>query len=112
MAPASALAPLLTHAKTIVQGIADEAAKGSEPSEDAVQQLKSVAFAITSAGRVNRDVTSEEARALWDLVCLLWVRTFPMNSAVLARCSCKVLVHGQRELAFPETFSLLQFTRR
>lgn len=71
MAPTNALLPLLTHAKTIVEGIADKAAK--ESVEDAVQQLKSVAFAITSAGRHNRDVTIEEERALWELVCLLWV---------------------------------------
>lgn len=72
MAPASSLSPLLAHANTIVQGIAKDTAK--EATEDAVQQLKSVVFAITSAGRHHRNLTSDEQIAVWELVCLLWVR--------------------------------------
>lgn len=71
MAPTSALPPLLTHAKSIVQGVAENTAE--QVTEDAVQQLKSVVFAITSAGRHNKNLTAEEHTALWELVCLLWV---------------------------------------
>ena len=72
MAPASSLQPLLTHAKTIVESIRGKSAKDSV--EEAVQQLKSVTFAITSAGRQNKALTVEEETAVWDLVCMLWVR--------------------------------------
>ena len=71
MAPTSALAPLVAHAKVVVEGIAADTAK--EATEDAVQQLKSVVFAITSAGRHNKKLTSDEQTAIWELVCLLWV---------------------------------------
>ena len=71
MAPASSLSPLLAHANTIVQGIAKDTA--IEATEDGVQQLKSVVFAITSAGRHHRNLTPNEHTAVWELVCLLWV---------------------------------------
>ena len=71
MAPTSALSPLLAHARVIVQGIAKDTAK--EATEDAVQQLKSIVFAITSAGRHHRNLTADEQTAVWELVCLLWV---------------------------------------
>lgn len=71
MARTSTFSPLLVHAKAIVQGIAADTAKGD--IEDAVQQLKSVVFAITSAGRHNKNLTSDEHTTVWDLVCLLWV---------------------------------------
>lgn len=72
MAPASSLQPLLTHAKTIVDGITDK--PGKEDIQEAVQQLKSVTFAITSAGRQNQALTAEEETDVWSLVCSLWVR--------------------------------------
>ena len=83
MAPASSLQPLLTHAKTIVVGISSNS-KGSSGLEEAVQQLKSVTFAITSAGRQNKTLSAEEETAIWDLVCSLWVRiAADLLSAVL-----------------------------
>lgn len=72
MAPTSSLQPLLTHAKTIVESVRGKSAKDS--AEEAVQQLKSVTFAITSAGRQKKTLTVEEETAVWDLVCMLWVR--------------------------------------
>lgn len=71
MEPASALSPLLAHANTIVLGIAKDTAK--EATEDAVQQLKSIVFAITSAGRHHKNLSADEQTAVWELVCLLWV---------------------------------------
>lgn len=71
MAPTSALSPLLVHANAVVQGLAADTAK--EAPEDAVQQLKSIVFAITSAGRHNKKLTSDEQTAIWKLVCILWV---------------------------------------
>lgn len=71
MAPVSALAPLLKHATTLVEGAIVKAA--DESIIDDVQQLKSVAFAITSAGRHNRDLSSEERTAVWDVVSQIWV---------------------------------------
>lgn len=71
MAPTSALSPLLAHANAVVQGIAADTAK--ESTEDAVQQLKSIVFAVTSAGRHNKKLTSHEQTAIWDLICILWV---------------------------------------
>lgn len=71
MAPASSLTPLLTHAKTIVESVIGTTA--NEAIDEASQQLKSVVFAITSAGRHNREVSPDEETALWELVCLLWV---------------------------------------
>lgn len=71
MEPASALSPLLAHANTIVLGIAKDTAK--EATEDAVQQLKSIVFAITSAGRHHINLSADEQTAVWELVCLLWV---------------------------------------
>lgn len=73
MAPVSSLHPLLIHAKTIVEGISSNG-KDSSGFEEAVQQLKSVTFAITSAGRQNKTLSAEEETAIWDLVCSLWVR--------------------------------------
>ncbi|KAL0050500.1 hypothetical protein WJX82_000854 [Trebouxia sp. C0006] len=70
MAPVSALAPLLKHATTLVEGAIVKAA--DESIIDDVQQLKSVAFAITSAGRHNRDLSSEERTAVWDVVSQIW----------------------------------------
>ncbi len=70
MAPVSALAPLLKHATTLVEGAI---VKADESIIDDVQQLKSVAFAITSAGRHNRDLSSEERTAVWDVVSQIWV---------------------------------------
>lgn len=72
MMPTSALAPLLTHAKTLVQGAIDKAA--TESIEGDVQQLKSVTFAITSAGRHGTDLPHDERQAVWDLVSQIWVR--------------------------------------
>lgn len=71
MAPVSALAPLLKHATTLVEGAIVKAA--DESIIDDVQQLKSVAFAITSAGRHNRDLSIEERTAVWDVVSQIWV---------------------------------------
>lgn len=81
MASASSLQPLLTHAKTIVDGIKGKSAK--ENIEEAVQQLKSVTFAITSAGRQNKALSVDEEAAVWNLVCLLWVRRCHTSSTVL-----------------------------
>ena len=93
MAPASALSPLLAHANTIVQGIAKDTAK--ETTEDAVQQLKSVVFAITSAGRHHRNLTPDEQTAVWELVCLLWVGACCTSARVTAASStCKLLLQG------------------
>ena len=71
MAPVSALAPLLKHAISLVEGAIVKAA--DESIIDDVQQLKSVAFAITSAGRHNRDLSTEERTAVWDVVSQIWV---------------------------------------
>ena len=71
MAPVSALAPLFKHATTLVEGAIVKAA--DESIIDDVQQLKSVAFAITSAGRHDRDLPREERTALWDVVSQIWV---------------------------------------
>lgn len=96
MAPTSALSPLLAHARVIVQGIAKDTAK--EATEDAVQQLKSIVFAITSAGRHNRNLTADEQTAVWELVCLLWVgsccdsepttATLSYHNALPSSCLC------------------------
>lgn len=87
MAPTSALLPLLTHAKTIVQDIAKE--DTANQSEDAVQQLKSLVFAITSAGKHNKNLASEEQTAIWELVCLLWVG---LTDFTESSCTSKLLV--------------------
>lgn len=93
MAPASALSPLLAHANTIVQGIAKDTAK--EATEDAVQQLKSVVFAITSAGRHHRNLSPDEQTAVWELVCLLWVSACCGSSkATAATQNLKLLLQG------------------
>jgi len=71
MTPASSLQPLLSHAKAIAEGLAGK--PGKEGIDEAVQQLKSVTFAITSAGRQNQGLSPEEEIQVWSLVCLLWV---------------------------------------
>ncbi len=91
MAPVSALAPLLKHATTLVEGAIVKAA--DESIIDDVQQLKSVAFAITSAGRHNRDLSSEERTAVWDVVSQTWVsleavaKPWQNVSAYIATCA-------------------------
>ena len=62
---------LLRRSNAVVQGLAADTA--NEATEDAVQQLKSIVFAITSAGRHNKKLTSDEQTAIWELVCMLWV---------------------------------------
>lgn len=88
MEPASALSPLLAHANTIVLGIAKDTAK--EATEDAVQQLKSIVFAITSAGRHHKNLSADEQTAVWELVCLLWVSACCGFKQALA-AGCKLL---------------------
>lgn len=103
MTPATSLQPLLTHAKAIAEGLAGK--PGKESIEEAVQQLKSVTFAITSAGRQNQGLTPEEEVQVWNLVCLLWVRqrhTLPVEptikdhaiaSLLQLQCLCLAAVH-------------------
>ncbi|DBA83480.1 TPA: hypothetical protein ACH3X2_006411 [Trebouxia sp. C0005] len=79
MAPVSALAPLLKHATTLVEGAIVKAA--DESIIDDVQQLKSVAFAITSAGRHNRDLSIEERTAVWDVNACVDAANAPYNAA-------------------------------
>lgn len=75
MAPAGSLLPLLKHASAILNTFSSHSAE--QAGEDALQQLKSVVFAITSTGRHDTDLTDEESRALWDLVVVLWVGLEP-----------------------------------
>lgn len=111
MAPASALSPLLAHANTIVQSIAKDTAK--EATEDAVQQLKSVVFAITSAGRHHRNLTPDEQTAVWELVCLLWVSAccgFSRTTAATCKLLLQEVLHivplwkRQQPAGWPTTF--------
>ena len=92
MKPPSALSPLLAHAKTIVQSIAEGTAS-DQANKDAVQQLKSVVFAITSAGRHNRNLTAEEQTAVWELVCFLWV-PLQNHSSELPYCHFSHCLHS------------------
>lgn len=95
MTPASSLQPLLTHAKAIAEGLAGK--PGKESIEEAVQQLKSVTFAITSAGRQNQGLTPEEEVQVWSLVCLLWVwlcHTLPAE-LVTKDHAIAILLHPQ-----------------
>ena len=82
MAPAGSLLPLLKHAAAIVDGMSSSGS--GDNAENALQQLKSVVFAITSTGRHDTDLTSEESSALWNLVVLLWVRSNPVKLAEVA----------------------------